>query len=311
MNRREEINAHELAEAFIQHTVPEYITDYGRSIESEGNVNKFTLRFENDVWTVESSVQGEDFQTFHPILTINLSDQQVYSECNCMESFTGPCRHAAATAIRFIKSLDISSDNPEPVSLPREDWRQSFRNFFSGDLEPETGRHYFLFHLYPEPGRLSVEFFRARQNKTGISGVRQEVTIEQILRNPEWCEYSPSLPVILRQIAQYQDYYGHRVEIPDGLLSWFFWTIRKEDYLYWKDTEIPCRIESSPMALKLRPSLDDDGLRFDVLLQREGKKPFSIVDEEPDENAYAPQTPQDGATFHGQMPLWVRWNPGF
>ena len=66
---------------------------------------------------------------------------------------------------------------------------------------------------------------------------------------------------LLDQIAQYLDYYGHRVEIPDGLLSWFFWAIRKEDYLYWRDTEIPCRIENSSMALKLSPSLEEDTKR--------------------------------------------------
>ena len=62
MNRREEIAARGLAENFIQNTIPEYITEYGRAIEAEGNLSKFTLRFENDVWTVESTVQGEDFE---------------------------------------------------------------------------------------------------------------------------------------------------------------------------------------------------------------------------------------------------------
>ena len=219
MNRREEIIAHELATNFMRQVVPEYIAEYGRAIDAEGNLSKFTLRFENDIWTVESSVQGEDFQAYHPILKVNLAEQKVDSVCNCMESFNGPCRHAAATAIHFINSLDISNDSaPEPPA-PREDWRHSFRLFFSGVLEPEIGRHYFLFRFFPEPGRLSVEFFRARQNKTGISSVRQEITLDQILRNPEWCEHSPDLPIVCRQIAQYLDYYGHRVEIPDGLLS--------------------------------------------------------------------------------------------
>lgn len=93
---------------------------------------------------------------------------------------------------------------------PKASGGTSFRNFFGGTFEPETGRHYFLFRFYPEPGRLSVAFFRARQNKTGLSSVRQEITLDHILRNPEWCEHSPELPQVVRQIAQYLDYYGHR-----------------------------------------------------------------------------------------------------
>lgn len=63
------------------------------------------------------------------------------------------------------------------------------------------------------------------------------------------------------------------------------------------------------MALKLRPHLDEEGLRFDVMLQREGKQPFSIVDDD-DESETGPAH-RGCATFHGQMPLWVCWNQGF
>ena len=66
--------------------------------------------------------------------------------------------------------------------------------------------------------------------------------------------------------------------------------------MFWKDTDIPCTIVSTPLTVKLRPGLDEDGLRFDVLLQRGEKKPFSISEEDSE------------ITFHGQMPLWVCWN---
>ena len=56
---------------------------------------------------------------------------------------------------------------------------------------------------------------------------------------------------------------------------------------------------STPLTVKLRPGLDEDGLRFDVLLQRGEKKPFSISEEDSE------------ITFHGQMPLWVCWNQSF
>ncbi len=311
MTRREEVAAHGLAQTFVNSTLPEYIADAGRDILAEGGVGKFTLRSEDGKIVVEGTVQGEDFQAYSPVLTINPVDQRMDAACNCMEAFTGSCRHMAAVALRFLSSLSTAEGGMEEPPKPKAEWRQSFRNFFSASFEPEAGRHYFLFRFYPEPGRLAVGFFRARQNKTGLSSVRQEITLDHILRNPEWCEHSPELPKVVKQIAHYLDYYGHRVEIPDGLLSWFFWAIRNEDYLYWKDTEIPCRIESSTMALKLRPSFDEDGLRFDVMLQREGKPPFSILDDEPrDENEPAAQS-GESTTFHGQMPLWVCWNQGF
>lgn len=78
--------------------------------------------------------------------------------------------------------------------LPGTDWKQSFRNFFSTDMEPEPGRHYLIFRFAPEQGRLLVSFFRGRQNKSGLSTVHTEVTLEQIIQNPDWCEFSPQLP---------------------------------------------------------------------------------------------------------------------
>ncbi len=139
MNRREEVAARGLAENFMHNSIPEYIADYGRSIEAEGTLSKFTLRFENEVWTVESTVQGEDFEAYHAVLSINLAEQRVDSICNCMEAFNGPCRHVAATAIHFINSLDISEGKVAPEPAPREDWRHSFRHFFGGTFQYTNG----------------------------------------------------------------------------------------------------------------------------------------------------------------------------
>ena len=97
--------------------------------------------------------------------------------------------------------LDKDYGAPEEPQRLNTEWRQSFRSFFSSSLEPETGRHYFIFRFYPEPGRLIVALFRARQNKTGLSSVHQETSLEQILRNPEWCDQSPQLLQVARQIG--------------------------------------------------------------------------------------------------------------
>ena len=147
MNRREEIAVRGLAQTFVDSTLPEYIADAGREILSEGGVGKFTIRAEDDAWVVEGSVQGEDFQAYKPTLTFNLGDQRVDPACNCMESSTGPCRHMAAVALKFLASLATTEGEPEADQKPRPEWRQSFRNFFGGTFEPETGRHYFLFRF--------------------------------------------------------------------------------------------------------------------------------------------------------------------
>ncbi len=299
MNLREEHVARGLVQGFLKDSVPEYIRDAGQDILLAGGVQKVTLHREGEVWEAEGVVQGEDFQNYAPRLILNISENSLSHICNCHEAFSGVCRHVAAAAIRLQSDLDKDYGSPQEPPRPRVDWRQSFRNFFSGSLEPEVGRHYLIFRFFPEPGRLLVELFRARQNKTGLSSVHQETSLEQILRNPEWCDHSPQLIKVIRQIGHYLDYYGHRVEIPEGLVSWFFWAIRREYYLYWKETDIPCNIVGTPMSLKLRPFLDDEGLHFDVLLQREGKNPVTITEDEGE------------ISFHGQMPLWVCWNQSF
>ena len=136
-----------------------------------------------------------------------------------------------------------------------------------------------------------MEFFRARQNKSGLSTVQNPVTLEQIVRNPDWCEISPELPKVAEQIGQYLDYYGHRVEIPFGLMTWFFWAIRNEYYLFWEETKQSVRIESTPIRLQLRPKFTEEGLTFDIILGRDGKVPFSILNQD--------------VSFYGQLPLWV------
>ena len=85
---------------------------------------------------------------------------------------------------------------------------------------------------------------------------------------------SPELISVCQQIEKYIGYEGHRIEVPDGLLTWFFRAIANEYYLFWQDTENPCRIETKTMRLMLKPQLGSDGLSFDVMLGREGKPPL-------------------------------------
>ncbi|AAS96558.1 Snf2 family protein [Nitratidesulfovibrio vulgaris str. Hildenborough] len=279
-------------------TIPEYIRDGAQDMLAQGGVQKLGLKKEGGTWEIDGSIQSDDFQIYVSRISLTPSEHRASYVCNCSDSFSGVCRHVAATALKMLSTFDTRPGSDEPAK-PRVEWRQSFRSFFSTALDPEPGKHYLIFRFHPEPGRLTVAFFRARQNKSGLSTVHNEITLEQIINNPEWCELSPQLVDVAKQVGQFVDYYGHRIEIPDGLVSWFFWAIRREYYLFWLDTESPCRIENTALGLKLHPRLGDDGLSFDVMLYREGKPPFSILGGE------------NAATFHGQMPMWVCWNRSF
>lgn len=312
MSRSEQNVVREMCQAFLHDAVPEYIRDTAYYILSEGGVQKINIQ-EGETWEAQGVIQGEDLQVYTPSLTFSITDRSTRHQCNCSESFTSTCRHVAALALRLLEELRKEQGDAEEVTPPAKDWKQSFRSFFSTDMEPEPGKHYLIFRFQPEQGRLLVSFFRGRQNKSGLSSVHNEITLQQIINNPDWCEFSPQLPHVARQIGQHLDYYGHRVEIPDGLTSWFFWAVRKEYYLLWKDTDRPCRIESTPFALKLKPNFDDNGFSFDVLLKREGRPPLPIrANGAPSDHLHGAEAPEDAPiTFHGQMPLWVCYQHNF
>ncbi|MGE4440097.1 MAG: SNF2-related protein [Desulfomicrobium sp.] len=289
MSHSDEARIQRIVHNFLSDNIPEHIRDGAQYLIADGGIQKIDIRRDEESWDVEGQIQGDDFQTYSSELGINLDQGSVHSYCNCQDSFSGICRHVAATALGLLSKLDVKREvEAQPM---KSEWKQSFRYFFSTALEPEPGHHYFIYRFFAEPGRLQIEFFRARQNKSGLSTVQNPVTLEQIIRNPDWCEISPELPKVAEQIGQYLDYYGHRVEIPFGLMTWFFWAIKNEYYQLWEESEQPVRIESTPMRLQLRPKFTDEGLSFDIMLGREGKVPFSILNQ--------------NVSFYGHLPLWV------
>ena len=309
MSRSEHSVILEISQAFLHDRIPEYIRDAGAYILSDSGVQKIHIQ-EGETWEVTGNIQGDDFQVYTPQLTFSIFDHSVKSICNCSDAFTGICSHVAALTMHLVDELRKEEGQETDDHVPVVDWKQSFRGFFSTSMEPEAGKHYLVFRFEPDQGRLLVSFFRSRQNKSGISSVHTEITLQQIIENPDWCEASPELPRVARQIGLHVDYFGHRVEIPDGLVSWFFWAVRQEYYIFWKDTDKPCRIESTPFALKLKPNLDDAGFCFDVLLKREGRQPLPIVSR--DDEARDESSPEAAPiTFHGQMPLWVCYQHNF
>lgn len=305
MSRSEHAVVRDICLAFLHDSVPEYIHDAANYILSQDGMQKINIQ-EGETWEVKGVIQGEDLQVYTPSIKLSLTDRGLKYQCNCSDAYIGICKHVTALLLRLVDELRKEQGEPEEAQTPSVDWKQSFRSFFSSDMEPEPGRHYLIFRFEPEPGRLLVSFFRGRQNKSGLSSVHNEITLKQIIDNPDWSEFSPQLPLVAKQIGQHLDYYGHRVEIPSGLTSWFFWAVRNEYYLLWKDTDKPCRIESTPFLLKLKPNLDDQGFSFDVLLKKEGRKALPILNEEQDEDQES-----QPVTFHGQMPLWVCYNQSF
>lgn len=293
----DEASAKKLLHELVSSTIPEYIIEGSQYLLDSGGVQKISVKKGDGYWDISGTVQGEDFQIYSPKISLDFHENSTNFICNCPEAFSGACRHVGAAALKFIPSLEEGATTEAAPAKPRSDWRQNFRSYFSTELEPEAGRHYLLYRFHPEPGRLQVSFFRARQNKSGLSTVHNEITIQQLLDHPDWHEQTPGLAELLEQVGKYNDYFGHRVEIPDGLLTWFLWTVKNEYYLFWQDTDKPCRIETTTMQLKLKPDLEEAGLTFAVMIEGSGKQPLSITEED--------------VSFHGQMPLWVCWKKGF
>ncbi len=296
VTHEEEGRAQQILSHFIKDSVPEYILEGARSIIDGGGVRKLSLKKREQFWDIDAQIQGDDFQSYAAEIGLNLSEGSITHFCNCPDSFSGVCRHIGAGALKLLETLETATDK-EDLPKPRTDWRQSFRSFFSAEHEPEAGRHYLVYRFYAELGRLQVAFFRARQNKSGLSQVHSEITLGQLIENPDWAETAPLLPDVARQIADFLDYSGHRVELPPGLLNWFLWAVKGEYYLFQGDTEQPARVQRKTMRLQLTPQLSEDGLFFDLMLSAEGKPPFSITGQE--------------VFFYGQMPLWVYWKGTF
>lgn len=294
-------SASELLRDFIQNHIPEYILDDARLLAGDESAVKVSLKKTEADCELTGNIQGEDLEIFRPSISFSLEDGLVTHDCNCSsDTFSGPCRHVAALALRgrelFRRDGEDAPGESAPETPENTEWRQSFRNFFTSAIEPEAGKHYLIYRFYPEPGRLQVEFFRARQNKSGLSGVHSDITLAQIIENPEWCDLSPELPRVAQLMGRDMDYFGHRITVPDGLLSWFLWCIRREHYLFWQDTESYCHIAGMPMQLKLHPDLNENNdLKFGLYLHSK-ERTIQILPEN---------------TFHGQKPIWVCWKQSF
>ena len=102
---------------------------------------------------------------------------------------------------------------PKKSRPPAKDWKQSFRSFFSTDMEPEPGKHYLIFRFQPEQGRLLVSFFGAARTSPACPACTTRSRSSRSSTIPTGASFRPSCPWA-RQIGQHLDYYGHRVRSP-------------------------------------------------------------------------------------------------
>ena len=295
MSKNKEEKVTKITNEFLEDSIPEYILESSRNILKDTGIQNLELNKRENYWDIDSKIESDDYQIYQPEIGINLREESVNFFCNCPDSFSGVCPHVGATLIYLLGTLQEENQAGTPKFLT--DWRQTFRPFFATVPEPEAGNNYLILRFYPEPERLQVAFFRARQNKSGLSKVQHPIYLQQLIENPAWCEMSPQLPLVAKQIGEYLDYKGHRVEIPHGLFSWFLWSIKDEHYLFWEDTDQPLRIKSQMMCLQLKPIISEQGLIFDIMLREDNKTPFSISGEE--------------IFFYGHLPLWVLWKNTF
>lgn len=156
MSSGEEQIVKSILQDFIGDSVPEYILESANEVVANNGVSKLDLKKREQYWDIDGQVQGDDFQNYTSEIGLNLSEKSINYYCNCPDSFSGVCRHVAATAVKLLKSLD--SESGEEAPKPRTDWKQTFRPFFATELEPEAGRHYLIYRIYPELGRLQVAF---------------------------------------------------------------------------------------------------------------------------------------------------------
>ena len=155
MSHSDEARIQRIVHNFLSDNIPEHIRDGAQYLIADGGIQKIDIRRDEDSWDVEGQIQGDDFQTYSSELGINLDQGTINSYCNCQDSFSGICRHVAATALGLLSKLDVKREvETQPI---KSEWKQSFRYFFSTALEPEPGHHYFIYRFFAETGRLQMK----------------------------------------------------------------------------------------------------------------------------------------------------------
>ncbi len=287
----------EILKEFISDNIPEYLLEPAKNLITENKIRNLDIKKKDGHWDITAQIHSDDFQTYTPEVGI-FSDGNITFFCNCPDSFSGMCSHIGAVLLKTISDLEERQKLPKEDSLIRVDWQDVFRNLFVSIPEPEVGNIYFLFRFYPEPQRLKVGLFRVRRNKAGLSKVQTPTSFEEVLKHPEWCEFSPELPKVVSQIKAYLDYLNPVIEIPQGLLSWFLSAIKNEPYLFLEDSDKPIKIHSQTVNLQLKPNISEKGLEFDVILKQS-------------EDFYLTIKKGDDIYLFGDMPIWVLWRGTF
>ena len=244
MSRSEQSVVREMCRTFLHDSVPEYIRDAAYYI-SPGEVQKINIQ-EGETWDVQGVIQGGDLRVYTPSLSFTITDHGTRHQCNCSDAFTGICRHNGGLALRLVEELRKEQGDPEDTPPPSTDWKQSFRNFFHGH---GAGTRPPLSHLpFRTRNRAAAGFpFPGRQNKNpACPACTTKSRWSRSSRTLNGANSLPSCRTWPGRSASTSTTTATGWKSPQGLTSWFFWSVRKEYYLLWKDTDMPCRIEARP-----------------------------------------------------------------
>ncbi|MGL4722182.1 MAG: SNF2-related protein [Desulfovibrionaceae bacterium] len=285
--------ASQVVDIFIRDSVPEYFKEILHTL----TIQKISISETQHTILVQATVTDDDLQKYNIKEIINTREERLQHTCNCFEQGFSICIHVAAILLQvqshFKKQLSGEIiDEKKTLEKPQRSWKELFFSTSRHDFEIEKGTFYVTPHLYPEHGGLSVGFFRTRQNKQGLSSIQTPITIRQILENSSWYSYTSQMPSVINQLCKLQEYDGHRVGIPEELISCFLWFLAHEPYVFFKDTDTLCHIEKHPSQLKIHAHLQNNTyVQLSIILKREFQENHILE--------------SDNSIFLGKFPLWL------
>ncbi len=180
-----------MGQSFLHDCVPEYIRDAAYYILSEGRCAKINIQ-EGETWDVQGVIQGRTFRSilpapeFHPYRPQHAPPVQLLRR---LHRHLPPCGRPghAPLAEELRKEQGDAEETPAPVTGLEAEFPHIFFN--GHGARTRTPLPYFPFPRAGARAPAGFIFPRPRQNKSGLSTVHNEITLQQIIQNPEWSEF--------------------------------------------------------------------------------------------------------------------------
>ena len=107
MTNDEEQIVKSILQDFIDNSIPEHILEGANEIVASNGVMKMDLKKRDQYWDIDGQIQGDDFQNYTSEVGMNLNDKTINYYCNCPDSFSGVCRHVAATTVKLLDRKSV------------------------------------------------------------------------------------------------------------------------------------------------------------------------------------------------------------